>query len=250
MRRVAARGRFGRLGLLLGLSLVSLALSGCELFERCGVPGVVLQCDCGSLGQGARVCGEDRRWGPCDCATAIALPREITSTKPDAGGADDMSSAGSDRGSSTRPPPTGGGTSDDDGGVDAVGGTGGGTSSTGGTGGSGGVVQAGSGGAGGEPAVVEDPYRPCAATADCGDASECVITPGFPANASVCAPTCVDAGDCTMPAGSYDATVVCDAGYCKLDCTPVLFAPLLSCPEGMVCIAPLLGISHCHDDGI
>jgi hypothetical protein len=30
----------------------------------------------------------------------------------------------------------------------------------------------------------------------------------------------------------------------------VPFAALLTCPEGMVCIAPLFGIAHCHDDGM
>ena len=29
----------------------------------------------------------------------------------------------------------------------------------------------------------------------------------------------------------------------------VLFQPLLSCPNAMTCVAPLLGDSYCHADG-
>jgi len=44
---------------------------------------------------------------------------------------------------------------------------------------------------------------------------------------------------------------MCVTGYCKIDCTPVLFAALpSSCPTGMVCVAPLFGLSYCRDDGI
>jgi hypothetical protein len=38
-------------------------------------------------------------------------------------------------------------------------------------------------------------------------------------------------------------------GSCMLDCTPVLFSPLLTCPTGMSCIAPLFGTAYCHNSG-
>ena len=78
----------------------------------------------------------------------------------------------------------------------------------------------------------------------------CSITPNFPTDATVCAPRCVDVSECPKPEGMYDATVQCVTGYCRIDCTPVLFEPLLSCPPGMACIAPLFGQSYCHDDGM
>ena len=55
--------------------------------------------------------------------------------------------------------------------------------------------------------------------------------------------------DCPVPAGSYEARVSCLLGYCGLDCTPILFAPLLSCPTGMTCLTVPFGGALCHDDG-
>jgi hypothetical protein len=94
-----------------------------------------------------------------------------------------------------------------------------------------------------------NPYGACATASDCGAGARCIITANFPVDASVCAPACVETSDCPVPRGSYGAVLSCVTGYCQLDCTPVLFAPLLSCPSGMSCVAPLIGESYCHDDG-
>ena len=124
-----------------------------------------------------------------------------------------------------------------------------------GAGGSGVQHDAGAGGAGGAPADAGmpkpvNPYSACMSASDCVPGAQCIITPSTPTNATVCAPPCVDTTDCPVPKGSYEAVMTCVTGYCQLDCTPVLFAPLLTCPTGMTCIAPLLGESYCHDDGM
>ena len=93
-------------------------------------------------------------------------------------------------------------------------------------------------------------YGACMTAADCQPKAQCVITSNYPVDANVCAPACVDVGDCPVPDGTYDAVLGCVSGYCRLDCTPVLFAELLTCPSGMACIAPLLGSAYCHDDGM
>jgi hypothetical protein len=120
-----------------------------------------------------------------------------------------------------------------------------------GQGGNGG--HAGAGGAGGMGGADAGPTQPmstaygaCMATSDCRPGAQCIMTPSFPNNATVCAPACVDVGECPKPEGSYEATLACESGICRLNCTPVLFAPLLSCPTGMTCVAPLFGTAYCH----
>jgi hypothetical protein len=84
---------------------------------------------------------------------------------------------------------------------------------------------------------------------DCDPEASCLQTPGVPAS-SVCAPACVNDSDCPVPDGTYEARLGCVVGFCQLDCTPVLFAPLLTCPTGMTCIVAALGNAFCHDDGM
>jgi hypothetical protein len=130
-------------------------------------------------------------------------------------------------------------------GMDAGAGSGGvgGSAGVGGEGGEGGI-----GGEGGAPS--DDPYRACTVPADCDPGDQCLVTASFPANATVCEPSCVDVGECPVPDGSYEAVLSCVQGGCRLDCTPVLFGALLTCPAGMTCIAPLFGAAYCHADGM
>lgn len=232
---------------IIGLVLLTLAASACGSSDRCVAPGVTATCPCGGESLGARACREDRTWANCDCSGAIALPNPIINEPRGTGGSGGGGTGGSGAtggtGGGVAPMTDGGVVPMTDGGVAPM--TDGGGSGTGGVGGTGGVD--GTGGSEPEPVV---PYGPCMATADCGSDAECVITPGFPTSASVCASACVDVGDCPKPAGTYDAVITCVTGYCKIDCTPVLFAALLSCPTGMACVAPLFGLSYCHDDGI
>lgn len=226
-----------RHALIFSLSLAALLAPACTATERCGVPGVTATCPCRAGTLGARVCTDDKTWAECDCSGAIALPNPIVG-----GSGGDMGGMGGVSG--------------------GTGGTGGRAGTGGMSGGSGGIGGGGVGGTdeddGGGPMMSDagdtdagpsNPYGPCMADADCGPDAACVITPSFPTNASVCAPKCIDVGDCPVPPGSYQAVLECVTGYCKLNCTPVLFQPLLTCPTGMTCIAPL-GAAYCHDDGI
>jgi hypothetical protein len=103
----------------------------------------------------------------------------------------------------------------------------------------------GDGGSGGSPPL-GDPYGPCTGDPDCAPIGACSMTQSSPTNATVCAPTCTVVGDCPVPEGTYDAVLQCVEGYCRLDCTPVVFQPLLSCPAPMTCIGALFGQSYCH----
>lgn len=241
--------RAARTSLALFAALGSIVLASCETIARCPVPGVTTSCVCPGGASGARVCGDDNVWRTCDCSGAIGLPEPISIAPPSGTGGTSGGTAAPTGGTSVVP--------DDDAGVDPIPGTdagptggSGGSGATGGTAGSGGVgATGGTGGTAGTDATPPDPYRPCMANTDCDTGGACVVTPGF-VTLSVCAPACVDVGDCPVPAGTYEASVVCDVGYCKVDCTPLPFAPLLTCPTGMTCVVPLFGISHCHDDGV
>jgi hypothetical protein len=222
-------------------ALVLSVAAGCSASERCGVPGVVAACTCGGGAPGARVCQPDSSWRACDCSGAIPLPqpvRERDAGGPDTSGTGGAPPAGGAGGSSG----AGGASMDVDGGDDDAGMEpidAGGSSGTG-----------GSGGAPADAGTIDprDAYRGCATASDCDLGAECTITPGFPTDDSVCAPACVDTGDCPVPGGSYQAGVKCVVGRCRLDCTPVLFQPLLTCPADMQCIAAQFDLSFCHDD--
>jgi hypothetical protein len=205
------------------------AMAGCASRDACTVPGVAETCTCRAGTPGARLCSDDKLWGVCDCSGKIPLPHDVI---PGQGGPD------------------------------------GGKAGTGGTGGSAG--HSGTGGAGGmmdddDSGMTVDPdggldsgvdagpalhaYRTCTTDADCDTDAKCIITTNTPPNA-VCAPKCVNPVDCPVPEGTYAAKVVCFTGYCGLDCTPAIFQPLLTCPEGMACVAALIGQSYCYDDGM
>lgn len=230
------------------LSLLLLT-SACSDQNPCSVPGIVQNCTCGNGMKGARVCGDDKTWQACNCSGSIGLPNAVAN-KPTMHGSGGSGSGG--RGSMV--PPGGGGSggmkpppmsTDEDGG-------GGGTGVADGGGGSGGTIAhadaGGSGGAMADAGMTEpmNPYGACMTAADCVPGAQCVVTASTPTDATVCAPPCVDTGDCPVPAGSYEAVLTCVTGFCQLDCTPVLFNPLLTCPSGMTCIAPLFGESYCH----
>jgi len=230
-------------------SIVACAISmlgACDDFQPCAVPGTAEVCACAPGAQGARVCDAEHTWSQCDCSGAIPLPNQVMPVggSGGAGGAGGTGgSAGSGGagtggmgGSGGMTPPVDGG--DDDGGTDPI--------DAGGMGGIGGM--AGEGGMGG--VAPETPYGACMNNGDCRPTAECSITPSFPTDATVCAPKCVDISDCPVPEDTYEAMVMCVAGFCRIDCTPVLFAALLTCPTGMTCIAPLFGQSYCHDDGM
>jgi hypothetical protein len=223
-------------------------ISGCGEVEPCGVPGVASACSCADGRPGARVCQADKTFRACDCSGAVALPNPVKDRPGGSGGAGGAGGAGAGRPASGGAGGNGGGAGaadasvpdpDDDAGMppEDAGGSGGG-----GAGGAG-----GSAGDGGTPDPLEA-YRGCSTTADCDPGAACTITPGFPSSASVCTPACVDVGDCPVPEGDYEAEVACVTGGCFLDCTPVLFEPLLSCPEGMLCVSAQLGVAFCHAD--
>ena len=196
-----------------------LLLAACSDAEPCAVPGVAAACSCGSA-PGARVCSDEREWGKCDCSGGIPLPVAVMQGEP-------------------------------------LGGMGGG----GGTGGTGGKPVTHDSGVrtdsavpsdAGEDAYVPpaiDSYGACMADTDCDPDAKCIQTAGFPTS-TVCAPACVNTSDCPVPEGMYEAKMTCATGYCQLDCTPVVFAPLLTCPTGMTCIVTGLGVALCHDDGM
>jgi hypothetical protein len=222
------------------------AIAGCADVERCGVPGVVGPCACADGKQGARVCQAEKTWRACDCSGAIALPNPVRERQGGSGGAGGTGGSGGPAASGaggTAPPadaamPPG----DDDGGAEPAGGAGGSAGEAGGG--------SGSGGAAGGDAGTIDPalaYRGCMTAADCDPGARCVITAGFPSDDSVCQPACVDVADCPVPEGDYMAEPECVTGFCRLDCTPVLFEPLHTCPEGMQCIATQLTLAFCHD---
>jgi hypothetical protein len=236
------------------LAVLLFACSGCDAGEACDVPGAVELCACGSGApgtQGARLCQDDHTWNTCDCSGAIPLPNAVMPLDPSGGRGGMAGTAGNSGAGGAGSGGTGGGTpmmdgggNDDDGGMDLP--DGGGSGGMGGSGGSGGM--SGSGGMGGmDP---ENPYGPCMGNPDCRTSAECTITPSFPTQATVCAPKCVDTTDCPVPEGTYEAMVMCVTGYCRIDCTPVGFEALLTCPTGMTCIAPLFGTPWCHDDGM
>jgi hypothetical protein len=220
-----------------------LCASACGEVERCAVPGLVAACACGDGRPGARVCQTEKTWRACDCSGAIALPNAVSARDGGSGasggggmvGGSSGAGAGGRSGAGGETPPP----DDDDGGIDPQGGSGGAAAGEGGS---------GSGGATADGGVVEPlpPYRACATATDCDPGAECAVTQSFPTNGSVCLPPCVDAADCPVPEGNYEAETVCGTGRCRLDCSALLFEPLRTCPTGMICIAPPFGQEFCH----
>lgn len=233
------------------LSLLALMAGAyaCGVSDPCVVPGVAQACSCSDGRSGARACLPGLRWGSCDCSGKIPLPGPVTPAAPSTGG---TMAAGTGQG--------------------GVGGSGGSTP-VGGTGGSAGTMSTNMdsgmpmmGDAGpdaqtdsGPPVVRDaevdsgppeplDPYRACQSDGDCDPNALCVQTPSVPEPYTVCANPCTTASDCPVPEGSYEARVSCLLNYCGLDCTPILFAPLLTCPEGMTCLTDPFGNSLCHAD--
>lgn len=226
------------------IACAMMLLGACDDLQPCAVPGTAEACACAPGAQGARVCDGEHTWSECNCSGAIPLPNEVapiaggggTGGRGGSGGTMSGGTGGAGGSGGMMPLPDGG--NDDDGGVDPV--------DAGGMGGNGGV--GGIGGTGGvDPAT---PYGACMSNADCLAPAECSITPNYPVDATVCAPKCIDTSDCPVPEGMFVAAVQCVTGFCRIDCTPVLFEPLLSCPTGMTCIAALFGQSYCHDDGM
>jgi hypothetical protein len=225
--------------------LLLLAVTACSDSTRCGVPGVVETCSCGNGMQGARACSLTSDWQACDCSGKISLSKPVMDHMTSGGSGGTQSTAGSGGSGS--------------GGMHPMIGTGGtmqppvkgdedsGTEPTGGTGGMGNTMHdAGSGGAASDAGMppLADPYAACKTATDCVTGAQCLTTTDFPG--SICAPPCAQTSDCPKPKGTYEAMLVCVTGFCQLDCTPVLFSPLLTCPIGMTCDAPLIGESYCY----
>lgn len=237
-RMLCTRTRMGVLCALL------LAAASCdEAGEPCGVPGVSFACACGAQ-PGARVCTAQKTLSACDCSGAIPLPNAVVS--PD-GGASGGGSGGNG----------GAGGRAGTGGRSGSGGSAGMTGGSGGMGGSagedddGGMIEPDAGGMGGDGGSggsnpLDDTYRACANNGDCAPNGACSVTPNIPNNSTVCAPRCTVVADCPVPEGMYDSVLTCVEGFCRLDCTPVVFEPLLSCPGSMICVAALFGQSYCH----
>jgi hypothetical protein len=227
----------------LGAALLLFAVTACTAEERCSVPGLVTVCTCEDGSPGARVCAPENTFRACDCSGAIALPNPVRDSPgaSGAGGAGGASGGAGAGGAAGRGGAGGATPPDDDAGL--------GPEPTAGS--SADASVAGSGGSAGDAGTIDplEAYRGCSTVADCEpDAAACTLTPSFPMNYSVCAPACIDTGDCPVPEGDYQAVVRCVTGICRLDCTPVLFAPLRTCPASMICIAPQLGVAFCHDD--
>jgi hypothetical protein len=219
------------------------ASAGCSDQQHCGVPGVVAACVCADGRPGARVCQAENTWRACDCSSAIALPNPVRerdggSGMGGAGGTGGSSGAGGfggTSGASGATPPD-----DEDAGAEP-GDDGGAGAGAGGAGGSGGAAP--------DAGVLDprDAYRGCMTASDCDQGATCTVTQGTPDNSTVCAPACVETSDCPVPEGDYEAAASCVIGRCRLDCTPVLFAPLLSCPTDMLCVVAQFGFAFCHD---
>jgi len=195
------------------IACMGLFSEACTAPEACAEIGVVESCSCGAV-PGGRVCLAERNWGSCDCTGTVPIPNPVLEVDASVGGTGGISGTG--------------GT----GGISGTGGTGG----ISGTGGTGGTVEA---------------YGACATEADCVPDARCLSNTIAPETFTVCAPKCLVASDCPRGGGSYDAVVRCIEGYCGLDCTPPLFAPLLKCPTNMDCIVLGAGAAFCHDaDGM
>jgi hypothetical protein len=68
---------------------------------------------------------------------------------------------------------------------------------------------------------------------------------GTPA-ASVCAPPCTALAECPVPDGSFEAALICDNDFCRLECTAdVPLGTERSCPSGMHCVMSELTRSFC-----
>lgn len=255
-----AAGMDTRYGIALSAAL---AVAACtDDPDACGVQGGTQSCTCTDGRPGAQLCLPSGVWGECECTG----PFGDSAASSDGGqtpAAGQPGSGGSGGGGGAAGSPTGGAggvgpvAGDEDGGTDpdagGVGGAGGasGTGGSGGTnatGGSGGA--AGGGGSGGSVAP-SDSYPSCQNGSDC-TGNRCRMTTDLLLGSfDVCAPDCTNAGDCPVPAGSYDATPTCDTGQCRLDCTAILPLPLpRSCPGGMVCVAdPSLTSQSCYPAG-
>lgn len=204
-------------------------LTACGVAEPCAVPGVAVECACANLAPGARVCSAQRTLGECDCSGAIGLPNAVADGE---GGTGAGTGAGTGGMSGSGAGGTGGMSMHKDSGVAMD---------------SGATLDAGDMGPDTGPMLDPDlAYRACMSATDCDPDAQCVQTAAFPATVTVCAPACVNTTDCPVPSGMYDAVVACVTGFCRLDCTPVLFAPLLSCPTGMTCVAPPFGAAACY----
>ena len=244
----------GRLGSRYGfVAWVALAAAvGCSnTGTPCKKRGATQACSCSDGAKGSQQCLPERVWNKCDCSAGStgaggsggAPGSGGISAGPSGSGGSAMGGAGGSGGSgggAGHVPPNTMGTMDGGSTTDAMaeagsdGGGSGGQGDAGGMGGSGGIVAPPPGNA----------YGKCADASDCKVAdSLCNVVTGVPPlseDSSGREPPCQVAGDCPMPAGSYDATATCVDGHCELDCTPP--DPLgddLRCPAGLTCTTSL-----------
>jgi hypothetical protein len=239
-------------------ALLAAASLSCTDIEPCDEHGDEQSCTCSGGDPGTQVCLPEKVWDDCDCS---AQPEDDDMGQGGSGGA----AAGASGGSSGAAAGAGAGGS-----AGATAGAGAGGSAAAGTGGSdaepmldggldggelagagGSAGAGGAGGAGGGGGQAADPYRTCTADTDCDSDATCLtLSIGFPLptdEVHVCAPACTAPANCAVPAGSYEAMIVCAESLCRLDCTPAeLFGASLSCPTGMTCEADAFGTSYCY----
>jgi hypothetical protein len=222
------------------------AATGCSnTGTPCKKRGATQACSCSDGAKGSQQCLPERVWDKCDCSASSAMDAGGTGGAPGSGGMSGQSGSGGNNmggsGGAGHVPPDSMGNKDGGSATDAMvaagsdGGGSGGQGDGGGMGGSGGMLAPPPGNA----------YGKCTDESDCKVAdSLCNVVSGVPPlseDSSGCEPPCQVAGDCPMPAGSYDATVICVDEHCELDCAPP--DPLgddRSCPAGLTCTASLL----------
>jgi hypothetical protein len=226
----------------------------CTGIEPCKKRGIAEACKCDGGSMGTRSCLPELVWDHCECGNLPAPDAGTSGSSGNgSGGAGAMSGGTSGSSGRTASAGTGGSSGasgstapnpDDDAGIEPMAGAGGAGNS--GSGGIGGI--SGSGGTGGTQST-GSPYKACAMAMDCGSGASCESAPDPDdalAMVHACAPACSDAAACPKPDGSFDATLVCDSGHCRLDCSGPLLEPDLSCPTGMRCVtSDLLGPSYC-----
>lgn len=225
----------------------------CTGIEPCKKRGLSEACKCDGGTMGTRSCLPELVWDHCECGSLPTPDAGVSGMSGGGmGGAAAISGGGGTSGSAAPAGSGGSGGSgggsgsvapnpDDDAGIEPISDGGAGSGGSGGAGGAGGTA--------GTTAPVGSPYKACTSAPDCGAGASCEsATDPDDSSATIhaCAPACSDVNACpAKPAGSYDAMLVCVSGHCRLDCSPPLLEPDLSCPSGMRCAGDLLGPSYC-----
>ncbi|HMI93554.1 MAG TPA: hypothetical protein VK509_19410 [Polyangiales bacterium] len=237
-----------RLVWIAACALLASVAPGCTGINPCRKQGLTEECDCAGGKKGVRMCLPERVWDHCACGEMPPAGGSSGAAGAGAGGMSGASGMSGMSGASGSSSGTGGsgGTQpdpDDDAGVDMAG-----SGGASGVSGGGGVGGGGTGGGAGSTTMAAA-YKRCTSATECSASATCEST-ADPDDAEAmlksCAPACTDKAGCPVPEGSYTAMVECVEGHCRLDCTPPLLEPELTCPSGMRCAATgLLEPSYC-----